>query len=115
MQAPSFLVVRDSFYSYLFVVVQAEFHIDSDETVGLLDLLANASYDGPSTAGVTPTKPQLPSVLERLPQVIPTHLPSYLWHGTVFVGVYEYMKYMKCIYIYIFKYVCVYVCIYACI
>jgi hypothetical protein len=48
---------------------QAEFYIDSDGTAGLLDLLAHASHDGPSTPGITPAKPQLPSVLERLPQV----------------------------------------------
>ena len=50
---------------------QAEFQLHSShETAGLLDLLAHASLDLPTLGDqASPTAPQLPSVLERLPQL----------------------------------------------
>ena len=50
---------------------QAEFQLHSaHETAGLLDLLAHASLDLPTLGDqASPTAPQLPSVLERLPQL----------------------------------------------
>ena len=48
---------------------QADYHLpDCTATVGLLDILAHASFD-PAAAGASSEIPQLPSVLERPHQV----------------------------------------------